>query len=357
MKNILVVLLLVVGLFGSDSEEIGVPYVEQSEGKTKSSVLDPNGKYFYTLVGETVTKWEFDPIKKVSSFKVELPKNGEIFISNISSDSKKMLIWNLKSLSLFNLETQKKIKTEIIESHTKFRLRWAEMDGTIFKTIYRKNWNTTIYKEYDTENLKIIKNLALPVACDDPDSISDDHIYINNTKLFRVIFQQASGCVAIFDKNTLKPLNKNWSISAECIISLDKKNIYCGHGVKGYRHINLETLESETLTKKEFDNKKYLQNSRLNISLFKELSLVFNYRRKIHNKRIPSIIFYNNVTNEELATFYQFSNDWILIAPNGNFEGSKNIKKYLKMKTLSGKVVPINNATFKKYNKAINLKG
>ena len=123
MKKLLLILILVVGLFGSDSEEIGIPYVEKGKGTIQSAVLDPDGEHFYTLKGETVTKWQLEPIKVVYSFKtgltskerfMKLPSNcnkmRDDYHISISSNSEKMIIRNKNEITLWNLNSKKLIK-------------------------------------------------------------------------------------------------------------------------------------------------------------------------------------------------------------------------------------------------------
>lgn len=55
--------------------------------------------------------------------------------------------------------------------------------------------------------------------------------------------------------------------------------------------------------------------------------------------------------------FHQLNDEWVLYVYKTHlFIGSENIKKFLQMKTKDGKIVPINDATFEKYNTQINLK-
>ncbi|CAA6798551.1 MAG: Unknown protein [uncultured Sulfurovum sp.] len=362
MKSILLILFLVVGLFGSNSEEIGTPYVEQGNSIALGSVLDPNGKYFYTFVGNTITKWELDPIKKVSAFKVDLPKDRRKAYLHITSDSKKMILWNLARITLIDLLTKKVIRTvnRTRSDHLEYYFRWGEIDDLTFKAIFYKNDGTqTIYKEYDTKNLNVIRNVVLPkldsnVDVDDSDmrnTIDSMHIHGNNIFVFARESTNSS-YMAILDKKTLEKISivKNRYMSHMEYISLDKKSFYFKYA---HTEFNLDTLLSKKITFKEFNES--IPYFRANISLYKELTLVPRYYNSLNKHYNNFPMFYNNVKNKKLATFYQFEDDWILIAPNGNFEASKNIRKYLKMKTSSGKVVPINNATFQKYNKKIKL--
>lgn len=67
--------------------------------------------------------------------------------------------------------------------------------------------------------------------------------------------------------------------------------------------------------------------------------------------------FYNRDSHQLLAKLSQFKDtNWCIITPDGYFDGSLEARKYLYMKTLSGKLVPIDNTTFQKLHKQINLK-
>lgn len=370
MKKLLLILVLVVGLFGADSEEIGKPFIERGKGTVQSAVLDPNGEYFYTLKDETVTKWQLEPIKNVYSFKINLPKSKR-YKMDISSEADKIVVWNTKLLSLIDLKTQKQIKT-IDEEIT-----WGVMDGLIFKTInvkktyeYNRLISKTVYQERDLKKFENTKNIIMPYLCEDTFGCHVWHMFIYKNMIFASTPEssETGKIMAILDKTTLKELNENRKIRGNCYFTLDKQGLYCRLNREAYTKVNLNTLEEEKinlnpleekfsvlLLKKEFINEKILFSIHSDISLFKNLSLVFFSSN--WNKEAPNLYFYNNEINKELATFHQFNNEWILISPEGYFEVSKNAKKHLKMKIKSGEVVPMNNATFEKYNKKINLKG
>ena len=113
MKKILLIFVLVVGLFGSETEEIGKPFIEKGQGLVKSAVLDPDGEHFYTLKGETVTKWQLEPIKKVYSFKTGVePAIFSIgYQISVTPDSKKMILRSMDTIVLLDLENKKIIKS------------------------------------------------------------------------------------------------------------------------------------------------------------------------------------------------------------------------------------------------------
>lgn len=84
-----------------------------------------------------------------------------------------------------------------------------------------------------------------------------------------------------------------------------------------------------------------------NDSKSKFFSLV-NIHREYH--------FINHVNGEIIATLYIFpDNEWIFLNKR-NFIHSSGGRKYLKMTDENGQVNPINDITYNKYYKQINLK-
>jgi hypothetical protein len=69
-----------------------------------------------------------------------------------------------------------------------------------------------------------------------------------------------------------------------------------------------------------------------------------------------SIQFYQKEARKKLATLYLDSNnEWLIITPDGYFDGSPESRKHLYMKTSSGESVPIDDTTFQKYHTQINF--
>jgi len=71
--------------------------------------------------------------------------------------------------------------------------------------------------------------------------------------------------------------------------------------------------------------------------------------------RENSIIFYRGEiwdidADRLLLTMHAIDNTWLAITPDGHFDGSENSRQYLYMKTSTGKYVPIDDETYKKYH-------
>ena len=99
-------------------------------------------------------------------------------------------------------------------------------------------------------------------------------------------------------------------------------------------------------------------------SNFKGISLI-GPGGKIGSKSVDrrsyySYVFFNTKTEKKLASFFLYPDgEWILMRPDGYFDISKNGRKHLKMwrvQDVRKKSVPINDRTYKKYKKTIDLK-
>ncbi len=62
MQKIVLILLFVVSVFGSD-DELGVPVIDWKEAPIESAVLASDGKSFYTLQGTDLIQWNLSPLK------------------------------------------------------------------------------------------------------------------------------------------------------------------------------------------------------------------------------------------------------------------------------------------------------
>jgi hypothetical protein len=132
------------------------------------------------------------------------------------------------------------------------------------------------------------------------------------------------------------------------VISLDKEII---NGNK--TSFNIETLKISPLTLSE-RRLMLKQRDKPEKEYFKyESDDWFNpYVLKMHEYGSLNALFW--LENKKL---YQLSDsNWLITTSDGYFGGSPESRKYLYMKTSSGKSVPIDDATYNKFHKQINLK-
>lgn len=358
MKRIIVVMMiLVVSVW---AEEIGKPYIPKGSGEIDSAILAPDGKTFYTLKGELVTKWQLEPIKKLDSFKTVLNHKDKRYgyQIDITADGKKMFIRSHSEIILWDLKAKNEIKRE------QQRTDWGVVDGQVYKTIYsyRKTNDQhyivdegTIYKEWDLR-LNQVKNEVLPALCSNTGyTCYPNFMYINHDEIFAFTPESShsSSMMSILNKKTLKII-KGLSFDDHWYVTADRKSIYLGQRspAEFYLKVNIDTLTEEKITLDKFKKTDMLYSQqkaiRKSMSVVGSLNLVF-----IPNKvtRRFEYVFYNS-SNKKVTSFYQFKDsEWAVIDENGYFEVSLYAKKYLKMKTSSSDILPINNITYKKYNK------
>lgn len=66
---------------------------------------------------------------------------------------------------------------------------------------------------------------------------------------------------------------------------------------------------------------------------------------------------YDSSERKQAYIFYQLNDEWVIERVRSKmFSGSSSVKKYLKMWARDDQVVPMNDATFEKYNTQISLK-
>ena len=369
MKNIVLILLLVVGVFASESEEIGVPYVERKSGMFYSASFAPDGKSFYTQIGDLITHWQLSPVKKLSSFRTGLKvetkteKNRRYFNPtyniHVTYDGKRMILSSRKALILWDLETKKQIKkVDVIHA-------MGAIDGDKFLTIDRNMSRRSKLIEWDSNSLTKLRSEYLPYN----GFVNDPYALIVGEKSIYTIGQEA---ISIIDKKTYKQVYLGDSLGIYA--AYDNSYMYYSYDIPyatkmpdlAWKAINTSTDEIEVMEDSKVPKRLnrswvhyisnylislYTRTSNKSLSLAYRLSLV---------TALPKIryFFFDRKTNKLKATFFQFKDEaWVMLGANGNFEMSKNAKKYLKMIVPDGTIVPMNDATFEKYNKKINLEG
>ena len=139
MKKILLLLILALGLFGAESEEIGKPYVDKSEGFIQSAVLAPDGESFYTLKGDLITQWQLSSLKRLNSFKIDIDSKVGRFGYQISvtSDGKKMILRSSEDIMFVNLDNNN------LNKKIKYDSDMGVISGTTFISISSKDRKVT----------------------------------------------------------------------------------------------------------------------------------------------------------------------------------------------------------------------
>lgn len=353
MKKIFLVLLFAFSLFAGESEEIGVSYIEKNGGELDSAVLAPDGKSFYTLKGDLVTQWQLNPIQKLMSFKKtakEFP-DTQTYNIHITSDQSKMVIHSHEEIELWDLRSKQRI------NQVKAKTAWGLMDESVFITI---DENRHINK-WDTNSLKKILNKQLPDPCrsstiDRCSSRPHFMIFSNNTLAY-----VSMDYVVFLDKNSLNIIESIEKVHFGVAMSLDRQFLYFEFDRENFPDFYKPMEEQSKIWEVEIDSvqkrqvsveyilgnprswtTKYFYPKYMNYwdsktsSSCQTLSLV--HTRYLPTNPFPGgryygYGFFNNKTNQPLATFFQYEDgEWILIDPKGFYEASPNIKEHLKFK-------------------------
>ena len=353
MKNLVLILVLVVGLFGSELEEIGRPYVDNTDGFIHSAVLAPDGNGLYGLKDDLVTKWQLSPIKKLLSFRtgiVNFPRHKGYQIQ-VSGDNKRIILYSYKEIQLWDIKSKQHIKTikEDLTLGTSSKYGFlaltkdnylqirSDKDLKLLKTMKinrddKYSDNILPYNKINGDNILCI-NYAYDGLFLDLDTLKVIDTFSNDTEEDRKIrrfhrYEISKYKQVYMDKYASKFHSVLWNKYMSFL--WDKRHFSTFSSVK-YLITRDKTRTSETILYKLRDRSQY----RLNKSFI----------NKHGEKKTTGYIF------------YQFDDTWILHDKRKRFfTGSGNIRKHLKMETKDGKVVPMNDITFKKYNKLIKLK-
>lgn len=352
MRMLLGVLIFFVSVFAQ--EEIGIPYIPKGVGQIDSAVLSPDGKSFYTLKDELISQWQLNPIKKIMSFKASLKSVSEKYSGlniHITSDQTKMIISSKEEIQLWDLKTKKLIHKKKIKSV------WGLIHGDVFITIDEMQ---NIVK-WDTKSLNIIKR-----------------VYINELSVPHFLVQRGNVLVCVnnfqlltLDIETLKVLDKI-QVYGNLYLSIDQKYFYYNVQVKVSNKWQLESrkLNIETGEKSKISNdwsKNITKSLLARASFFKFPPMIESWsndylltytKLKVTSVSKPEYRYglFNIKTRKLIGTFLQFENDeGLFISPDGKFQATKDVSKYIKMKMTTRKVVPINEETYNKYNKDLIL--
>lgn len=323
--------MLFMSLFGQSNEKTGIPFIENGHGIDKpkwyvdSAVLAPEGESFFTLKGDLITQWQLSPIKKLDSFNTgSLCSDRDPWCQiNISRDGKRIILFSTrkKEIELWSIENKKRIKTIkdnlVVGLSTKYGFLTLNEDSRLHL--------------FDDNNLALLKDLTIkhnlwyyprPFS-----AISADNILIIN-------YHEDA---LFFDLDKLEVIDKLSNIKQQDRDKYASKfNAYL---IDRYIKHRSQLILMPTLSATKPPH---------NIALYKDYSKYF-FTKVFTDK--------SDKERYKYYYFYQFDDAWLLMsATKRYFTGSSNVQKYIKMKLKNSDVAPINEATFTKYNRKINLK-
>lgn len=328
MKNLVLILVLVVGLFGVD--ETGKPYISILTGQIDSTVISPDGESFYTLKAGLVTQWQLNPIKKLTSFKIGIENTGidKGYQISITNDNKNIIIYSRDKIQLFDIKNKKHLKTVNIKSWLGLNTKYG------FLTLSKNNE----LKIWDDNNFRLLKKIKI------------NNMYAYGE--YKLVYGTKAENILVGDNILLiSYLNKEIFFNLDTFLVAD--NFLYGDNPTNYYDKYKEKFTDEL----QFFLKRIPQGQSNSLYIYPNgktlvlrtggLKTVFVKFERDEKKDKHRIII----------NFRQYDNGWLLYRNKAKmYMGSKNIQKYLEMKRQDGKIVPMNDVTFKKYNTEIFLK-
>jgi len=346
MRVLLFLLFLFVsGCEGVDEDVIGKPSISFTANfACYDTVLSPDDKTLYTLKEGILSHWQISPMKRLDYFDTgDKPKRDlRTYLIYITSDAKRMVIWSKENIELWSLKDHKLIKK--IKHHS------------IAGDITQRGFVTTDKDrlvEWDTKTLSKTKEVKIKKF----DNINPKILI---TTPYSIVTAYSS-LTTIRDIDSLKLIDSFYTFGVfDITISNDYRyiNLYGEYiDTKSAKIIKAENENSFIKSikfqkiRKISSSKSYLIASiSLNILLGDDFSGFRNKYRFIDKK-----------SGKQIALFgYRNSGEWAIKGHTASgmcFDASPNARKYIEM-FIEGKDkrFPINDATFNKYHKKINLK-
>jgi len=389
-RLLILILIFSVGVFAD--EEVGIPYYGPKIELVDSAILSSDGESFYTLKEHLFTHWNLSPLKKLQQWSIPLPKIRPIpNVKNfrdvyVLEKEKKIIIISRDELVLYNLQSkkiEKKIPFKNLSHSIDGNMLYvARVDGpkdsngklTHYPYLYLDVWKVPELTKIKSTNLTKQSNHFKHHLFKRYDYETSEYYTPYEDSIFRY------GGVIIMGESVIFFVTEEKKFAIIDKVSLNLKEVINRGAVRqtsdGYLILSrryiikqsdgsiiLESFDEEDKIKKiqEFLNRPqglpWFQIHIHSWSLIKQ--------RQISNIKNLSLRFQSGgrysffITSKErmIARFYQYGDELLLRRTGSyNFEASSNNPKDYKMENSFGIIVPMNEATFKRYNKQLHIK-
>lgn len=395
MKKILLVLLFAFSLFAGESEEIGVPYFDRDQGLIDSAVLSSDAKSFYTLKDNYFIHWSLSPLKKLQQWELSLAplepmkkvkNHRDVYLLN---DETKVLIISRDELILYDLKTKSIEKKIACPNHSHVLegdlLYVARADGLEVKIVdyphlYVEIWNIHALKKIKSVDISKqsdhFKYHLIKTYTEDGDLFTpnDSRMYAGTLLSGKdIIYYVAStNRIGIIDKTslTLKDVIKNritevssdgyihMNPAVSSLVKVESDNINLIVNGLDDSIVMTSTFEPSIEFKAIIDSPKrlpwrtirrfYPSGQRM---ISKKGDLLLFYQ----SSSVP-YVFYRKYEDKPFVLLYQYKDELVMkqVKPYA-FETSLKKFQLLNMINKDG-IMPMNKATFEKYNQPLNIK-
>jgi hypothetical protein len=365
MKHIILLILITLGVW---AQEIGVPYVQAQNFKTdyRNSSLSPDMKIFYKLDRDgKFTVWNLHPFKKINEIYIDDVSEFTKFAISINGDKifvpqtiRQKSEQDNKNRGVIVVDTEKQRQIALLAHESEIRGVVVSEKNifTLTDNSILRRWDIKTFQEKqrtDFNETKIIRHtFAAGMGLGNSVRAEPTKLIISGDKTKLIVMFSES--ILILNSDTLKVVKSIKKNQPSRLNYMDiTKNILYYNGMYS---LNLDTLEIiQYANTPESENNEWLFHGNNIVNWFRmNQGITPNPKDTLMSK---GHVFINPGTEQVYATLYEFVGDeWIIITPNGYFDGSPDTRKYLYMKAPSGESVPIDDATYNKFHKLINLK-
>jgi hypothetical protein len=328
------------------AQEVGVPYVKKYFSPLlDATILNDENTFLTAQQNGKIIRWQLNPFKKIDLLDI----NAKRFL--ITANETKLLYLDSKNkMYLVNYKNNKEINS--VQLHDEILQVLIKNNTIITLTFNRK------IQIWDSATLREITHTTIPTILDCGDECVDDLFFLVLSDDGKKIVAITNAQIIFYDSESLKNLTKLRG-SQVFYTNLEHTKIY--HLYRDSQEkidcidINLQSISSYSMPFDQF----YKKNQNLIPYDMKYVWPILSAKKSlimVGNGIKRSIQFYNKESQTKMATFYMDSNEhWLIITPDGYFDGSSEARNYLYMKTPSGGSVPIDDATYQKYHKPICL--
>lgn len=392
MKHIILAILLTLGVW---AQEVGVPYVNKEKIGNLLSIKNiyvdnANRLIFYRDKEDYIIK---DLIHNKDILKVNPKRKFHECIANSNlsmiacksrdsfdgdDDSESVELYEVGQANSYPVLESKYGIRQMMFSEDRKTLFIYEM-GHMLKAEDRRPVSMVIV--YDLSSKKIIKQAQ--VAGDGDMQIAGSKILVRDGIKYDDLV--TNPLHTILDKETLKTERTfeqsvifGLSEDGKAILKKDKANDLYRVDLDFNSTTKLCHIDAKLFSVKEYKPNRYLLSDADNNDKLYELfcerngssskKLLVNlglesssFDKLVFNKDKTSFIFKNIVLNmdtleEELKIYPLNTENWLIITPDGYFDGSPESRKYLYIKTSSGESVPIDDESYQKYHSSQVIK-
>ncbi len=393
---VLLCLMLSVSLVAraGSEEEIGEPVIENYIAPHLTTMA-PKDERMYVLSQGQLTHYNLNPLEVISSIKVDfnippekvsandlkhpknmMPTGGRIFIT---PDEKHLIIYTYKEITLFDINKRKTVKTVslgildnqgmlngdefvVLDDEDKITVFDAhsltqKKKFTSYHWTHEFSWKgvgDTVHNDVKIVGLGYLKgtlnklgNYIFLYKRNMP--FYSEELIVFNAKTYDVLFSFKGALlnqVAItYDLKTLYLNGVDSIVEDTKQDRLFSKAAQKSQGLGFGKKYNMDTKMIVPLTEKEsksFYKDVILLNREVEFKVVEDAA---------YSKWKQGFVYKGLWRPKKIYQFYD-GEGILMSVKTKSFQITQGARKYLKMKNLKGEVVPINDATFKQYNKA-----